>query len=89
MTTMTEHERNLYDLYAGLAMVGWVMNGDYTSEVAIANRAHDLAEQMLRIRKERHEDSETDMAVSDFEGRQDSNAEAGLKAIKKAKAGLK
>lgn len=86
---MSEHEQNLYDLYAGLAMVGWVMNGDYTSEVAIANRAHDLAEQMLRIRKARHEQTETDMAVPDFEGRQDSDANAGIKALKKTKAGLK
>lgn len=85
---MTEHERNLYDLYAGLAMVGWVINGSY-SDAGIAKKSHELAEQMLRTRKERHEQTEADMAVPDFEGRQDSDANAGIKALKKTKAGLK
>ena len=85
---MSEHEQNLYDLYAGLAMVGWVMNGDF-SEDAIPYKAHELATQMMRIRKARHEQTETDMAVPDSEGRQDSDANAGIKALKKTKAGLK
>lgn len=85
---MTEHEQNLYDLYAGLAMVGWVMNGDF-SEAAIAYKSHALAEHMMQVRKARHGQAQTDMAVPDPEGRQDSDADAGIKALKKAKTGLK
>ena len=40
---MTEHESNLLDLYAGLAMMGWIMNGDY-SEETIPYMAHDIDE---------------------------------------------
>ena len=85
---MTEHEQNLYDLYAGLAMIGWVLNGNF-SDAGIANRAHNLAEHMMQVRKARHEQTQTDMAVPDVEGRQDSDADAGIKALKKTKAGLK
>ena len=49
---MTEHESNLLDLYAGLAMMGWIMNGDY-SEETIPYMAHDIAQHMLQVRKDR------------------------------------
>lgn len=86
---MTEHESNLYDLYAGLAMVGWVINGDY-SEKVIPHMAFDIADQMLRVRKERIDAIEktqatrnvSDMAVPEMEEREDSDTQ-GIAALKK------
>ena len=87
---MNEHESNLYDLYAGLAMVGWIINGDYSVHT-IPHMAHDVAEQMMKVRKERvreREESEgdpiSDMAVSDMEGREDSDTK-GIAALKKTR----
>lgn len=87
---MTEHESNLLDLYAGLAMMGWIINGDYGTNT-IPHMAHDVAEQMLRVRKERARAREeaqgnavSDMAVPDMEGRQDSDTE-GIAALKKTR----
>lgn len=88
---MDEHERNLFDFYAGLAMLGWMMNGDY-SEKVIPHMALDTAKEMIRLRKERvnenQEDTDTPggaVAVSDMEGRPDSAPE-GIAALKKRKA---
>lgn len=89
---MNEHESNLFDFYAGLAMLGWMINGDY-SEKAIPHMAFDTAKEMIRLRKEKaHEQAaETegelvpDVAVSDMEGREDSAAQ-GIAALKKTKA---
>jgi len=88
---LNEHESNLFDFYAGLAMMGWMINGDY-SEKVIPHMAFDIAEEMIRLRKERV-DGKTktdtapvpDMAVSDMEGREDSAAQ-GIAALKKTKA---
>lgn len=87
---MTEHESNLYDLYAGLAMVGWMINGDY-SEKVIPHMAFDMAEEMIRLRKERADGktktqatrSVPDMAVPEMEKREDSDTQ-GIAALKKA-----
>lgn len=86
---MNEHESNLFDFYAGLAMTGLIMNGDYGLK-DIPARSFVLAEDMLRVRKERvDEKTKTDtapvpdMAVSDMEGREDSDAQ-GIAALKKA-----
>jgi hypothetical protein len=87
---MTEHESNLLDLYAGMAMMGWIMNGDYREET-IPYMAHDIAQHMLQVRKERasarqaEERTVPDMAVSDMEGREDSDTQ-GIAALKKTKA---
>ena len=83
---MNEHESNLYDLYAGFAMMGLIMNGDYGLK-DIPTRSFVLAEDMLRIRKER-EDAKaeanpiSDVAVPDVEEREDSAAQ-GIAALKK------
>lgn len=86
---MTEHESNLLDLYAGMAMMGLIINGDYTI-TTIPHMAHDVAEHLLEVRKERAnarqaEEAVSDMAVSDSEGREDSDAK-GIAALKKTKA---
>lgn len=89
---MNDHERNLFDLYAGLAMVGWIINGDY-SERAIPQMAFDTAKEMMKLRTERvsEHDQETPatpggpVAVPDVEGRPDSAPE-GIAALKKPKA---
>ena len=59
---MTEHESNLHDLYAGLAMVGLIARestGAFNFETChddpwrVAEWSFDVADQMLRARKER------------------------------------
>jgi hypothetical protein len=84
---MNEHESNLLDLYAGFAMLGLIMNGNHSTST-VPHMAHDVAEQMLRVRKERADEREeanpiSDVAVSDVEGREDSAAQ-GIAALKKA-----
>lgn len=101
---MNEHESNLLDLYAGLAMMGLIARestGAFNFEVChddpwrVAEWSHDVAEQMLRVRKERaraREEAEgasvPDVAVPDSEGRQDSDAE-GIAALKKTRTRTK
>lgn len=97
---MTEHESNLLDLYAGMAMMGLIARestGAFNFETypndpwRVALWSHDVAEQMLRVRKERadarqaKEGTVSDMAVSDMEGREDSDTQ-GIAALKKTKA---
>jgi len=97
---MTEHESNLLDLYAGLAMMGLIARestGAFNFEQCpndpwrVAEWSHAVAEQMLRVRKERAHAREeaqgnavSDMAVPDMEGRQDSDTE-GIAALKKTR----
>jgi hypothetical protein len=95
---MNEHESNLYDLYAGLAMMGLIARestGAFNFEThdkdpwRVAQWSHDVAEQMLRVRQERRnakdKEADTDLAFSDSEGREDSHAEGGIKTLKKTK----
>jgi len=96
---MTEHESNLYDLYAGLAMQGLIARestGAFNFETChndpwrVALWAYDVADQMLRVRKERVDAVEktqatrnvSDMAVPEMEGREDSDTQ-GIAALKK------
>jgi hypothetical protein len=44
------NENDLRDCFAMFAMVGWLMNGDYTKE-EIPNLSFDLADAMLEARK--------------------------------------
>ena len=99
---MDEHERNLHDLYAGLAMQGLIIRHDMgafnfercpNDPWRVAEWAHDVAEQMLRVRKERVREREeteegtgavSDVAVPDMEGREDSGAQ-GIAALKKTR----
>jgi len=84
---MTEHESNLLDLYAGMAMLGMVTKGHYHD---IAKPAWEIAEEMLKRRKERANEKQNeegaipDMAVPDMEGREDSDTQ-GIAALKKTK----
>ena len=55
---MTEHESNLHDLYAGLAMVGLIING-HVHIKHIPIMAQELADNMLNVRKERADEEET------------------------------
>ena len=85
---MNEHESNLYDLYAGMAMMGMLSAGKYVGE-GVAKEAYDMADLMLDIRQERAREKETratDVAVSQAEGREDGAAAEGIAALKKAKA---
>lgn len=59
---MTEHESNLHDLYAGMAMMGLIARestGAFNFETCpndpwrVALWANDVADQMLRVRKDR------------------------------------
>ena len=43
---------NARDLFAGLAMAGWVMNGDYSAE-EIPRIAYDMADAMLKEKEKR------------------------------------
>ena len=85
---MTEHESNLLDLYAGLAAVGLAMRGQL---VDVGETAWWVADELMRVRKERadarqaKEGTVSDMAVSDMEGREDSDTQ-GIAALKKTKA---
>lgn len=84
---MNEHESNLYDLYAGLAMMGMLSAGKYVGEV-VAKEAYDMADLMLDIRQERAREKEiraTDVAVPKVEEREDGAAAEGIAALKKSK----
>lgn len=58
---MTEHEQNLHDLYAGMAMIGMLAMNRSVS-YALAKEAYDMAELMLEVRGERL-DNHTHTAV--------------------------
>lgn len=49
---MTEHERNLFDLYAGLAMLGILVRHSNVEDSRVAAASFDMASAMLRMRKE-------------------------------------
>lgn len=92
---MTEHESNLLDLYAGLAMMGMLAHGGNPKHmVQLAHQSFDMADTMLLVREEILEDKRqyeaeertvSDVAVPDSEGREDSDAQ-GIAALKKTKA---
>jgi hypothetical protein len=90
---MDEHERNLHDLYAGLAMMGLVTRYGDVEPVELAHKSFDIADTMLKVRKEiasATEETEegtgavSDVAVSDMEGREDRGAQ-GIAALKKTR----
>jgi len=43
---------NARDLFAGLAMAGWIMNGDYNPD-EIISISYDMAEKMLKEKEKR------------------------------------
>lgn len=47
---LTEHERNLHDLFAGFAMIGLIMKGELPHKVPI--KAYLYADEMLQTRSE-------------------------------------
>lgn len=52
---MTDQDKEmLRDIFAGLAMCGWVMNGDYSKE-EIPNMAYAMADEMMEARKPKEE----------------------------------
>lgn len=84
---MTEHEQNLHDLYAGLAMMGMISSGHptaYTEE--IARTAHEMAAAMIKERANAKDQATatSDVAVPDVEGREDSDTK-GIAAFKKTR----
>jgi hypothetical protein len=58
---MTDHESNLYDLYAGFAMLAMVMRKDKGYQ-DIAFNAHDQATAMLEERTNRRREAEGGIA---------------------------
>jgi hypothetical protein len=58
---MTEHESNLYDLYAGFAMMAMVMRKEKGVE-DIAHNAHDQAVAMIEERTNRRKEKEGGIA---------------------------
>ena len=84
---MTEHESNLLDLYAGMAMMGLIIEGKCRGQNLI-DEAWVTAWAMIEERahaRETEEGTRPDMAVSDMEGREDSDTK-GIAALKKTKA---
>lgn len=52
---MTDQDKEmLRDVFAGLAMCGWIMNGDYAKE-EIPSLAYAMADEMMDARKPREE----------------------------------
>jgi hypothetical protein len=49
------NEEDLRDCFAMFAMVGWLMNGDYTKE-EIPTLSYDLADAMLEARNQSDEE---------------------------------
>lgn len=85
---MTEHESNLYDLYAGMAMMGMLSSGHPTTYSGdIARTAHEMARAMIEERAHAKTEAtpEPHMAVPNVEGREDSDPE-GIAALKKTRA---
>jgi hypothetical protein len=58
---MTEHESNLYDLYAGFAMMAMVMRKEKGYQ-DIASNAYDQATAMLEERTNRRKENEGGIA---------------------------
>lgn len=97
---MGEHERNLYDLYAGMAMMGMLAHkGNDLNELhTLTHQAFGIADMMLLAREEILEDKRQDeierrrhvpdVAVPDMEGREDSSAQ-GIAALKKPRTRTK
>lgn len=84
---MTEHESNLLDLYAGMAMMGLIIEGKCKGQDLI-DEAWVTAWAMIEERADARQTKERtvpDMAVSDMEGREDSDTQ-GIAALKKTKA---
>lgn len=84
---MTEHESNLLDLYAGMAMMGLIIEGKCKGQDLI-DEAWVTAWAMIEERVDDREIKKRtvpDMAVSDMEGREDSDTQ-GIAALKKTKA---
>jgi len=48
---MSNHNDDLYDFYAGLAMLGWIMNGELNIKT-IPHLAHETAKQMMLVRED-------------------------------------
>lgn len=85
---MNEHESNLYDLYAGMAMMGILSAGHPTTYSGeIARTAHEMARAMIEERANAKDQATPapDVAVPDVEGREDSDTK-GITALKKARA---
>lgn len=88
---MTEHESNLHDLYAGLAMLGLLVKGEHTV-YALTSMAYNIADNMLAARKESlNEDQQPEgivsvMAFSEVEERKNAYAKAAKKAKARTKA---
>lgn len=52
---MTDQDKEmLRDIFAGLAMCGWVMNGDYSKD-EIPSLAYAMADDMMEARKHKEE----------------------------------
>ena len=49
---MTEHESNLHDLYAGLAMMGLMVKYGDIEPVELAHKSFDIADTMLSVRED-------------------------------------
>ena len=84
---MTEHESNLLDLYAGLAMMGLIIEGKCKGRDLI-DEAWVTAWAMIEERVDDREIKEKpvpDVAVPDVERREDSDTQ-GIAALKKTKA---
>jgi len=58
---MNDHESNLYDLYAGFAMMAMVMRKDKGFQ-DIAHNAHEQANAMLEERSNRRKEKEGGIA---------------------------
>jgi len=84
---MNEHESNLFDLYAGLAMSGFLASG-HNNMFKVSYLAFDMAEQMMIERKERLNAKEAGIpvALSEMEKRKDGDAEAPKKTKARTKA---
>ena len=50
--TLTEHERNLHDLYAGFAMIGLLMKGEKPH--LVTTKSFVIADEMLLARNAPH-----------------------------------
>lgn len=47
---MSNHNDDLYDFYAGLAMLGWIMNG--CARNTVPHLAHETAKAMMLVRED-------------------------------------
>ena len=56
------NEPTLRDLFAGLAMAGYIMSGKANNTVVMARRAFHIADQMMEARDEQAGEAGTDAA---------------------------